>query len=315
MDISIVIPVYNGEETLKTCLDAVTALRIPEGMSIEILLINDGSTDRTREIAEGYPEVRVIDLEKNSGRIVARKTGAENAEYDDLLFVDARVEVFPDVLEKIAEINYQPLMAGSLNEEKYRSDYDTLLYLIRKKIYQPYYPQNLYGEFLWIDESNFFKAPKGTTCIFINRELFLTSIPEEKSKDTSDDTKILRCIVYRKKIKILRHTGISIKYKQRIGSNIFSWIQHRGRIWADHYLSFFNGYSITYAIITLFAFLILFSSPANFIFFIILFFVSVSIYLSENARDFLIVLKILPFLSICFYAGSLEKIFKKIFRI
>jgi len=55
LDISIVIPVYNGEETIKLCLDAVLGLTIPVGMNIEILLINDGSTDKTKEIASSYP--------------------------------------------------------------------------------------------------------------------------------------------------------------------------------------------------------------------------------------------------------------------
>ncbi|MBU4485393.1 MAG: glycosyltransferase, partial [Candidatus Delongbacteria bacterium] len=64
MDISIVIPVYNGEETLKLCLDAITAMTVPDGMNVEIILVNDGSTDKTKDIVSQYSGVQIINLEK-----------------------------------------------------------------------------------------------------------------------------------------------------------------------------------------------------------------------------------------------------------
>jgi glycosyltransferase involved in cell wall biosynthesis len=314
LNISIIIPVYNGEETLKLCLDAVTALRIPEGMNIEILLINDGSTDRTKEIASAYPDVNVIDLEKNMGRVIARKTGAEKAEYEDLLFVDARVEIREDALESILKINYSPLIAGGLNTDKYLSSYDTLFYLIRKKIYKPYYPQEKYSRELFIDENNFFKAPKGTTCFFVDRNLFLKALPGTDSKDTSDDTKIMHSIVFCHKMKILRHTDIALKYKQRTGSNIYSWIFHRGKIWADYYLSFINRYSVSFLILTTFLAAFIFMDVCLFLSGFAVFLLLTALYLSENLKDFIVILKIMPLLGILFYAGSLTKILSGIFR-
>lgn len=312
MDISIVIPVYNGEETLKLCLDAITNLIIPEGCKLEILLINDGSTDRTKEIASGFPNIRIIDLEKNMGRVVARETGAKEAEFNDLLFVDARVEVSKNILEKLAELNYSPVMAGGLNDEKYKSDYETFFYLVRRKVYSPYYPQEKYLKELYIDKTNFFKAPKGTTCFFVTRELFLRSLPDSKAKDTSDDTKIMHAIVFKNNIKILRHTKVSIKYHQRTETNIHSWIHHRGRIWADHYLSFINKYSILYAFLSILILILVIKNIFYALLLILSLPVMISVYLAEEKKDFFIVIKTLPLLAVLFYVGTIEKLFKRV---
>ena len=151
------------------------------------------------------------------------------------------------LVQQAARVGYY---IGKLDSDfaKYSSDYDTLFYLIRKKIYSPYYPQTKYGKELWIDKNNFSHSPKGTGCMFIARDLFLESLPNSLSKDTSDDTKIMKNIVFKKNIKLLRHTDVKAIYHQRITNNIYSWIHHRGRIWADHYLSFINVYSIFYTI-------------------------------------------------------------------
>ena len=70
MNITIVIPVYNGEETLKSCLDSVTTMEIPDNCKVDILVVNDGSTDKTKEIAQEYQGIRIIDLKQNQGRII-----------------------------------------------------------------------------------------------------------------------------------------------------------------------------------------------------------------------------------------------------
>ena len=66
MDISVVIPVYNGEATIALCLDSLLAQsrRQPQ---VEIIVVDDCSTDRTREIVTAYSEVKSIFLSDNQG--------------------------------------------------------------------------------------------------------------------------------------------------------------------------------------------------------------------------------------------------------
>lgn len=90
--LSIVVPIYNAETYLSRCLDSI----LNQGMGkddIEVLLVNDGSTDGSLEICEEYkrrnPDVFTIITQENSGVAVARNTGIENACGKYITFVDA----------------------------------------------------------------------------------------------------------------------------------------------------------------------------------------------------------------------------------
>lgn len=88
--ISIIIPVYNAELYLKKCIDSVINQTY---QNLEIILINDGSVDQSREICLEYAQkdkrIIVIDLEKNSGQSNARNLGLEKSSGEYLGFVDS----------------------------------------------------------------------------------------------------------------------------------------------------------------------------------------------------------------------------------
>src|SRR4051812_33058578 len=70
--LSILVAAYNEEETLTLCLDAVLAAPLPAGIDREIIVVNDGSLDRTWEVAQQisaeHPEVRIFQQPKNMGK-------------------------------------------------------------------------------------------------------------------------------------------------------------------------------------------------------------------------------------------------------
>lgn len=87
--ISIVVPIYNGEHYLRECLNS---LKMQDYLDIEVILIDDGSTDRTADICRQY----VLDDQRfhyiyreNGGQNAARKTGVEHASGDWVMFVDS----------------------------------------------------------------------------------------------------------------------------------------------------------------------------------------------------------------------------------
>lgn len=87
--ISIVVPIYNGEHYLRECLNS---LKMQDYHDIEVILIDDGSTDRTADICRQY----VLDDQRfhyiyreNGGQNAARKTGVEHASGDWVMFVDS----------------------------------------------------------------------------------------------------------------------------------------------------------------------------------------------------------------------------------
>lgn len=97
MKITIVIPVYNGAEYLDSCIKSCVSQSYKD---IEILLINDGSTDASEDIIESYEKkdsrVRHI-TQSNQGLVRSRKNGVKNTNTEFFVFLDA-----DDILELTA---------------------------------------------------------------------------------------------------------------------------------------------------------------------------------------------------------------------
>ena len=84
--VSVVVASYNGERTVKACLNSLERLNYPD---YEVILVDDGSTDATRQIALAYPNVRYFRHEKNLGLSVARNTGIAAAKGEIVAFIDS----------------------------------------------------------------------------------------------------------------------------------------------------------------------------------------------------------------------------------
>ena len=107
-DISVVIPCYNEVSTIEAILDAVRASEIPDK---EILVVDDGSTDGTREKLrsfEGQTGLRVIFHERNQGKGAALRTGFQAATGDVVIVQDADLEYDPKEYPKLLA----PILAG-----------------------------------------------------------------------------------------------------------------------------------------------------------------------------------------------------------
>lgn len=96
--ITVVIPAYNAERYLEETLASVRAQTFSD---YEILVIDDGSSDRTTEIAAGFSGVTLL-LQKNQGAAAARNTGIRAANGTYVAFLDADDIWFPSKLEKQA---------------------------------------------------------------------------------------------------------------------------------------------------------------------------------------------------------------------
>ena len=92
VEISVIVPVYNCEEFLKDCVESVVSQKMPSCLTCEILLINDGSTDKSGEICDEFSRkfsfVRVFHT-KNKGVSAARNKGVEESAGEWIVFLDA----------------------------------------------------------------------------------------------------------------------------------------------------------------------------------------------------------------------------------
>jgi glycosyltransferase involved in cell wall biosynthesis len=100
MTMSVIVCAYNEERTLAACLHSVLAqTRRPD----EIVVVNNASTDRTKQIALGVPGVTVVD-EPRKGLVVARETGRLAASGDVLAYLDADCRAPLRWLERIERV-------------------------------------------------------------------------------------------------------------------------------------------------------------------------------------------------------------------
>lgn len=99
ISISIVIPVYNGGEDFRKCLDSIKkSLRTPD----EVIVVSDGDTDDSWQVAEAFG-AKVFRLSTSGGPARARNIGAKAAQGDILFFVDADVTLHPNTLSLIEQ--------------------------------------------------------------------------------------------------------------------------------------------------------------------------------------------------------------------
>ena len=88
--ISVIIPVYNGENDIKKCIDSVINQTYK---NLEIIIINDGSTDNTfkilKEYKNKYGDKLVVIDQKNKGQAIARNNGIKKSTGKYITFLDA----------------------------------------------------------------------------------------------------------------------------------------------------------------------------------------------------------------------------------
>ena len=86
MRVSIIIPAYNVESYIERTLKSCVKQSYPD---IEIVVVNDGSTDRTEEIVNSFTDVRVVKLtQTNKGVSAARNLGLQTATGEFCVFLD-----------------------------------------------------------------------------------------------------------------------------------------------------------------------------------------------------------------------------------
>ncbi len=103
--ISFVIPCFNEEEAIDPVLDGIIAVMAPTGLTYEIIVVDDGSTDGTVERCTRRPEVILERHERNMGTGAARTTGVKRAKGEFVIMTDADgtypAEAIPEMIDAL----------------------------------------------------------------------------------------------------------------------------------------------------------------------------------------------------------------------
>lgn len=127
MDISVIVPLYNEEESLPELYTWINHVMTANGFSYEIIFVNDGSTDHSWDVIEGlkkkHDEVKGIKFRRNYGKSPALYCGFRRAKGDVVITMDADLQDSPDEI---------PELYRMITEDKY-----DLVSGYKKKRYDP----------------------------------------------------------------------------------------------------------------------------------------------------------------------------------
>lgn len=122
--LSVIIPAYNEEKAIKETIKGLKKELNKLNLEYEIIVVNDTSTDKTKEILEKINNIKLINHPYNKGYGSALKTGIENAKFDLLLFFDADgqhpIKEIPNLLKHTKDFD---MITGARIKKGYKGPY------------------------------------------------------------------------------------------------------------------------------------------------------------------------------------------------
>jgi len=100
LKLSTILPIYNEEETVAQVINGLKNELDRLDLEYEIIVVNDGSSDKSKDILENIKEINLISHPYNKGYGMSLKTGAKNAKFDWLLFFDGDGQHKPEYIKE-----------------------------------------------------------------------------------------------------------------------------------------------------------------------------------------------------------------------
>lgn len=246
--VSIIVPLYNIENYIQNCIESLIRQTYKE---IEIIVIDDGSTDSSMEILKQYQEDIIVFHQENQGVSYSRNKGLEKATGEYIMFVDGDDWIDSDMVESMMKIMKEEkvdiVRCGYIREYPTKKDYSILVkerkkmnkneiyqmfltnyllaspwcQLIRKTCIQTLFDQNikvgedyLFNLSLYTQASTFVFLPNTYYHYRYNSESATTSLTSEKIEKRCKDA----LIVYSKLYEYLKEWNIDCRQTRNMVS-------------------------------------------------------------------------------------------------
>jgi len=242
--LSIIIPVYNSQQWIVPTIQHIVAALQQSDFVAEIIVIDDGSKDKSGDQAKSIDMPKSISLhvitQSNQGRYLARKRGVEVARYDTILFIDSRVYIDKGSLSFLysqLKSDSDQLWNGHVNIDKkgniFARFWDAIVCIAWRKYFR--HPKTTSYS---LEEFDFY--PKGTGFFYVPKKRLLAAMNyfETQTNDlrfSSDDTLLIRYMIERQDIHL--SPSFSCLYHGRSTFKTFlKHAYHRGQFFVDGFL-------------------------------------------------------------------------------
>jgi glycosyltransferase involved in cell wall biosynthesis len=239
ISLSVVMPVFNEASYLPETIESLCVALENSGFDAELVLVDDGSTDGSADVAIRAVAERVrlrVVRQRNRGRIEARRAGLEAAANEFVLLLDGRVRLDAHSLSYVsAHISGGlDVWTGHVDIDAGGNPYAIFWKLIADLAWSDYFDQPRETNF---GVADFDRFPKGTGCFLAPRQLLLDAIGAFRSRyadlrHANDDTPLLRWIARRRPISIA--PSFRATYRPRLTFPAFLRHSfHRGLVFLD----------------------------------------------------------------------------------
>lgn len=322
--ISIVMPFLDAKEEIKdlfTCLQKQINI---DKNNIEIVIVDDGSTDDTVQeikkyshLLDDYESLNIVRHKRRQGHTTTRIDGAKVARGKYLAFIDKKGRPDSDYIYSFINKN-RNIIIGNPYVDKNRSVWGRVLSLVRIKLYYPYFNHPFEDISLDHDQYLKFKNKGGGGSMFVLRKYYLeVAKTMPTSIHVSDDN--LYILKLAEIEPILKTSSPKIEYLNRTGfkENIIH-LYNRGPKFVDFYAKPGTRYFIPIIVLVcfvvidiIFALLLPIALILEFIVLLVLL-IGIALYLSEDFKDIISVLFIMPIAIVCFSLGVLRGLLLKL---